>query len=91
MRIDHSGKRTVAEFDIDKLCYNYGLYPYYFGRRAVPHSAPSKPAAMTADERNYLDELKSVAHFFGYSDADIDALVAEGFTIDDIEEVLYCA
>ena len=91
MRIDANGKRTVEEFDISKSCYNHGFYPYYFGRRAVTHSAPSRPAGMSVEERDYINELKNIAYFFGYSDTDIDTLIAEGFTIDDIEEILYCA
>lgn len=91
IRINASGKRTVEEFSADKLCYDYGFYPYYFGRRAVPHSAPSIPTTLNDEERDYIDELKTVAHYFGYSDDYIDYLLSEGFAIEDIEEVLYCA
>ena len=91
MRINASGKRTVEEFNIDKLCYDYGFYPYYFGRRSVPHSAPSAAVSLNEEERDYIDELKTVAHYFGYSDDYIDMLLSEGFAIEDIEEVLYCA
>ena len=91
MRISANGKRTVEEFNIDKLCYDYGFYPYYFGRRATLRSAPSIPTTLNDEERNYIEELKTVAHYFGYSDDYIDYLLVEGFAIEDIEEVLYCA
>lgn len=91
MRINASGKRTVEEFNADKLCYDYGYYPYYFGRRSVPHSAPSTPAVVSPEEQDYIEELKNVAHYFGYSADYIDFLLSEGFAIEDIEEVLYCA
>ena len=93
MRIDASGERTVEEFNADKLCYDYGFYPYYFGRRPVPHSAPSTstPKRMTAEERDYIEELKTVAHYFGYGDDYIDLLLSEGYDVEDIEEALYCA
>lgn len=91
MRINSSGKRTTEEFNTDKLCYDYGFYPYHFGWGRVPHSAPSAPKDMSTEERDYIDELKMIAHYFGYSDDYIDMLLSEGFAIEDIEEVLYCA
>lgn len=90
MRINANGKRTVEEFNIDKLCYDYGFYPYYFGRRSVSHSAPLAAVSLNEEERDYIEELKAVAHYFGYSDDYIDYLLSEGFAIEDIEEVLYC-
>ena len=49
-------------------------------------AAPQTP---TAEERAYLRELKSVAAAWGYAPWEIDALLARGFTTDEIEEVLY--
>ena len=37
----------------------------------------------------YLDELKCVASCYGYSSDEIDELFAEGFTCDEIEEMLF--
>ena len=39
--------------------------------------------------RTYLDELKSVAVFYGIFPEEIDQLLEDGFTTDDIEELLY--
>ena len=39
--------------------------------------------------KEYLDELKSVASYYGYSPKDIDKLIADGFTYDEIEELFY--
>lgn len=91
MKIDKSGKRTVEKFNADKLCYDYGFYPYHFRWRTLPNSAPSETVSLNAEENDYIDELKTVAHYFGYSDDYIDFLLAEGYTLEDIEEVLYCA
>lgn len=90
-QINARGERTVKEFNADRLLHcGYDYYPYYFGRRYVPHSAPSKTTAVSPEEKDSIDELKTVAHYFGYSDDYIDYLLAEGFAIEDIEEVLYC-
>lgn len=92
MRINASGKRTVEEFNTDRLMScSYDFYPYHFGWGRVSHSAPSAPKDMSTEEHNYIDELKMIAHYFGYSDEYIDYLLEEGFAIEDIEEVLYCA
>ena len=44
---------------------------------------------MTPEMRDYIDELKTVARYFGYSEDDIDVLLSEGYTVDEIEEILF--
>lgn len=39
---------------------------------------------------DYLTELKSVSSYYGYSPNDIDELAECGFTLEEIEEYLYC-
>lgn len=46
---------------------------------------PAQPAA-----GSYLDALKSVAAAFGYRPEDMDALAAQGFSPEELEEFLYC-
>ena len=41
-------------------------------------------------EDSYLEDLKSIAMFYGFYPEEIDKLLADGFTTDDIEEMLYC-
>ena len=38
----------------------------------------------------YLNELKSVAPAFGYTPEQIEALAAEGFSPEELEDFLYC-
>ena len=40
------------------------------------------------EESEYLSELKSVARYYGYSPEELDMLFAEGFTCQEIEEML---
>ena len=42
----------------------------------------------TQDE--YIEDLKSIAMYHGYTPDDIDELVNSGFTADEIEEYMYC-
>lgn len=45
---------------------------------------------MSEDYDMYIDNLKSVASYQGYSGDDIDELLEQGFTPDEIEEYIYC-
>lgn len=40
-------------------------------------------------ERQYLEDLKSVARCMGFDDDDIDGLYRDGYTLDEIEDFLY--
>ena len=47
------------------------------------------PAKNQTAEKEYLDELKSVACCYGYSPDAVDRMLASGFTTDEVEEFLY--
>ena len=76
LKIDKHGKTTKSYFD-DSNLIDYSYYPrtFRFAR---------------TDEDDYLDTLKSVATTYGISENYIDCLLEEGFTTDDIEELIYC-
>lgn len=39
---------------------------------------------------SYIDDLKSIAAYQGYSPDDVDELIKNGFTPEEVEEYLYC-
>lgn len=41
-------------------------------------------------KNSYIDDLKSVAAYQGYSPDDVDELINSGFTPEEVEEYLYC-
>lgn len=41
-------------------------------------------------ESSYIDDLKSIAAYQGYSPDDVDELIKSGFTPEEVEEYLYC-
>lgn len=53
-----------------------------------PYSAPVRQSPLLSD-RQYLDEIKSVAMAFGFTPEEIDRLSSQGFSPDEIEEWLY--
>lgn len=38
---------------------------------------------------DYIDDIKSVASYYGYEEDDIDTMLSQGFTPDEIEQILY--
>ncbi|MEE1057396.1 MAG: class II glutamine amidotransferase [Acutalibacteraceae bacterium] len=76
LKIDKHGKTSKTYFD-DSNLIDYSYYPRTFR------------FAQTNDDE-YLDTLKSIATTYGISENYIDCLLEEGFTTDDIEELIYC-
>lgn len=76
LKIDKNGKISKTYFDDSNLiAYNY--YPMSF-------------EFIDTDKDEYIDTLKSIATAYGISESYIDYLLDEGFTTDDIEELIYC-
>jgi len=90
LRIDSAGKQSRSKFDDLGLYYAYNLCPYSHGWDDF-WSAPSKPLTTVLDpaEKQYIDDMKHIAYHFGYLPEDIDELVTEGYTPDEIEEFLF--
>ena len=38
----------------------------------------------------YVEDIKSIAKYYGYAPETIDELIAGGFTLEEIEEYIYC-
>ena len=84
--IDRHGNITKSEFDDFKIYQNYGLRTMRWLDYDPSYTDVTADDAYAA----YLDELKSVASCYGYDSDDIDQLLIDGFTFEDIEEALYC-
>lgn len=69
-------------------------YSYYYGRDWWDYgyisSIRSDSGKGDYTENDYLEDIKSIAQYNGYSPDDIDHLVSEGFTLDEIEDYIYC-
>ena len=76
--IDQLGKRTYSNFTMKPMYtrpYSFALWDYY-----PPY---------TQTEESGIDDLYSISGMFGYAREDIDALLAEGITPEEIEEYFY--
>jgi len=86
VRIDANGDMIASTFSPQQP--EYCLWGMQWNRYLGPklHRIPT-PYGGTPD---YLRDLKSVACAYGYSPEDIDELLETGFSLDEVEELLYC-
>ncbi len=80
LRIDSTGKQTRSRFDTTNL-YSYEYIPYSFWGRSETNKKTSK--------NEYIERLKFHANCYGISDNYIDTLLNDGYTLDDIEELVF--
>jgi len=82
MKIDALGNREQGAFQPSFYRYKrYGACYYDFLFNELNEDV---------EDSEYLETLKSVAGAFGYTSEDIDNLRKEGFSLEEIEEGLYC-
>lgn len=88
LKIDAQGGQSRSRFDDSRLWYSsYKPYSSCFD------ASWSNQKHLSAPERAYASHtraLKSVAGAFGYAPWEIDQLLQEGFTEEEIEDYLYC-
>lgn len=87
LSIDKRGRQSYSKFNTENL--DGFSYASYIWRSSVPR-CETKPKIYSSYHEEYLDRLKTEAEYCGYSPALIDSLIADGFSTDDIEEMLYC-
>ena len=87
LRIDGQGKISRSEFNDEKLYFS--RYSHWFDWQQ--YQEPRWPYHFEDDSGdNYILDLKAVAACCGVYPEDIDALLAEGVSLEEIEEYLYC-
>ena len=69
-------------------------YSYYYGKGWWEYGSCSYISLGNVGSRytkdDYIDDLKSIAPYYGYSPADVDELINDGFTLDEVEDYMYC-
>lgn len=86
VKVDPHGKISTATFDAIN-----SLMDWHFSHYVPTYCKASyKQMQGFIMENQYTNDLKSVAKAFGYSPDDVDLLLVEGFTPEEIEEYFYC-
>lgn len=85
LRIDNQGKIEKSSFQF--LNDSYSFSPW-FTFDSLPRKHKSTHSHVTQQE--YIQAIKTVAVFHGFEADFIDSLLTDGYTIDDIEDMIYC-
>lgn len=82
IKVNSMGTISRSSFEMREGCWDYfGLYKgSCYGQRVLN---------FPRQDEGYLEELRVVASFFGHKPSYVDALINEGFSCEDIEEILY--
>ena len=84
LRIDSQGRQEKFSFDMEEPVSSLFSRSWY-----VPalqrHSTRSH-----VTQQDYIQAVKTVAIFHGFEAEEIDALLADGYTTDDLEDMIYC-
>ena len=82
VKIDKHGKITRAKFKFDRC----GAYGYNWRTYGDMHDdTPVESDFVGA----WLDDIKMIARSRGFTDDDIDDLLRDGYTLDEIEDFIY--
>ena len=81
LKIDNHGQQMLDSFQIDSPLIYWPPYDLF-----TPKQKRSKSHVT---QQEYIQAMKSVAVSHGLEAEDIDTLVADGYTLDDIENIIY--
>ena len=79
LRIDSRGRQKTARFAIDQFLFSWASY-----------FQPKKVGLVCDEDEAYLDDLRTAASWCGYDGRWVDRCLEEGFSMEEIEEFLYC-
>ena len=93
LKVDAQGWQSRSRFNDSRLWWNsyipYSFFPGHPGLSCSESRAGDKDW-ISIKQNNHTQALKSVAGAFGLSPWEIDQLLQDGFTNEEIEEYLYC-
>ena len=79
---------SLSEKD-GKLAKENFEYSYYSGKNWWDFGFSSCGWGRSYSKNQYIEDLKSIACYQGYSPDDIDKLLGKGFSPEEIEEYIY--
>lgn len=88
LRIDARGKIARSQFDDSRLYPEF--LPWTHWEDCRPVRLPCSKSNQHSETSQYLEDLKSVGACYGLYPEDIDDMLADGLSFEEIEEYLYC-
>lgn len=85
LKFDQNGSYSTSGFDTGNLLHSW----YLMNSRATSWTSLTTPPPRQFHEGQYIKDLKSLARYFGYTPEDIDLLLEEGFSPEELEEYFY--
>jgi len=82
LKITCDAVQTMTQFDTTKLDTRW----YYYSRWPVTPPVPKIPSSPVSE---YINELKRIAERLGFSGREVDSLLSDGFTADEVADFLY--
>ena len=82
LKIDAEGRMSRSQFDDSNIFFGYSNWPRWCN--VIPEVW--EPASNAQDD--YINDLKSVASYYGLWPEEIDEMLADGVTPEEIEDLL---
>ena len=86
LKIDCHGHQSSSQFTMRDSVW--GSWPFRSARTA-PRPRKQPVPSCYHSQREYIQDLKSVAWCYGYAPEFVEQLVADGYTAEDVEELFY--
>lgn len=83
LKITPEGTLAWGDFEFLSDCFMSGKYKWW------DFECPDNGKLSAAAEDEYIVELKAISGAFGYAPDDIDHMIRHGYSLDEIEELLY--
>lgn len=80
LKIDAQGAISRSRFERKLPCWEWPVPYFNRGIYELPRCF---------EQQSYVNDLKSIAAAFGYSSQFVDSALHHGFTLDEVEELLY--
>jgi len=91
LKISADGQQTRGWFDPSNLYRRwYEPISCYYPSHIWETPKKKQEKGLSAITREYIRNLKNMASYLGYSKEVVDDMLSDGFTLDEVEELLYC-
>jgi glucosamine 6-phosphate synthetase-like amidotransferase/phosphosugar isomerase protein len=89
LRIDGSGSMKTEQFTVTESSHSQYGYQYQYPVCVYKNYDNYDNQTYELEEKQYLSSLKQISGLYGYTPENIDELVAEGWSLEEIEQILY--